>query len=91
MPQKPENTISEGRGARCVCRLTLRYPFHMSEPEASGDDKRLRRGAGEGTLGWRSAYIPMQSWGVGVARSPMRGETVMKRIDDQNDEHNNDA
>jgi hypothetical protein len=71
VPQKPENTILEGRGARCVCRLTLGYSFRMSEPEASGDDKRLRRGAGEGTLGWRSAYIPMQSWRLGVAPEPL--------------------
>jgi hypothetical protein len=71
MPQKPEDTILQGRGAFCACRLTLRYPFRISQPEASGDDKRLERSAGEGRLGWRSAYIPMQSWGLGVASEPL--------------------
>jgi hypothetical protein len=70
MPQKPEDTILEGRGASCVCRLTLRYPFRISEPEASGDDNRPGRSAGEGRLGSRSAYVPMQSWGLGVAPEP---------------------
>jgi hypothetical protein len=36
MPQKPENTILEGRRAGCVCRLTLRYLFRISEPGGFG-------------------------------------------------------
>jgi hypothetical protein len=42
MPQKPVNTILEGRGGRSIWRMTLRYPFlHVGGAEASGDDERL--------------------------------------------------